>query len=192
MKSRPGSFPRGCRDGFVHLCTSYTSALPAPPELALAESRRRRACLAPARRERPVMCRRELARHPVHGRGRTRADAVGELASSVPENRGAPDAVQVADRFHSWQGLGRAVETCVAAHRECLRAPAPPRPPNPDTTPDDSGRVSTGRAGRRAQRKKAANTLVHELLAQGHSRRAIARWHGPHTLNLRPHHLGEA
>ncbi|MFG2832458.1 transposase [Streptomyces sp. NPDC048434] len=27
---------------------------------------------------------------------------------------GALDALQVADRFHLWQGLGRAVETCVA------------------------------------------------------------------------------
>lgn len=27
---------------------------------------------------------------------------------------GAPTAVQVADRFHLWQGIGRAVETCVA------------------------------------------------------------------------------
>ncbi|WP_244188280.1 transposase [Streptomyces regalis] len=32
-----------------------------------------------------------------------------------------------------------------------------------------------GPAGRRAQRKKAAHALVHELLQQGHSRRAIAR-----------------
>jgi transposase len=36
--------------------------------------------------------------------------------------------------------------------------------------PDDSEP-----AGRRAERKKAAHALVHELLAQGHSRRAIAR-----------------
>lgn len=36
---------------------------------------------------------------------------------------GAPGALQAADRFHLWQGLGRAVETCVAAHRTCLRTP---------------------------------------------------------------------
>jgi hypothetical protein len=79
--------------------------------------------------------------------------------------------VQVTDRFHLWQGLGRAVETCVAAHRDCLRPPAPvsiPRTTAPHTTITDP-------VGRRAERKKAAHALVHELLAQGMSRRAIAR-----------------
>ncbi|MFJ5731517.1 transposase [Streptomyces paradoxus] len=68
------------------------------------------------------------------------------------------------------------METCVATHRDCLRnalasgvspestGGASPRPK------DDSKPV-----GRRAERKKAAHALVHELLAQGHSRRAIAR-----------------
>ncbi|WP_245685749.1 transposase [Streptomyces yerevanensis] len=71
------------------------------------------------------------------------------------------------------------METCVAAHRDCLRTPWPNPPtsdtlsaarPDPDRPQDDSDPV-----GRRAERKKAAHTLVHELLAQGHSRRAIAR-----------------
>ncbi|WP_331727218.1 ISL3 family transposase (plasmid) [Streptomyces sp. NBC_00161] len=102
---------------------------------------------------------------------RDRAGAYAEGA-----RRGAPDALQVADRFHLWQGLGRAVETCVAAHRDCLRNPSP------SGTLPQAIRVAAGwpqgdsdPVGRRADRKKAAHALVHELLAQGHSRRAIAR-----------------
>ncbi|MFF3495246.1 ISL3 family transposase [Streptomyces sp. NPDC002795] len=113
-----------------------------------------------------------LTRHPgVEIICRDRAGAYAEGA-----RRGAPDALQVADRFHLWQGLGRAVETCVAAHRECLRNPSPTgmlpgaTRPDPGRSQDDSAPV-----GRRAERKKAAHALVHELLAQGHSRRAIAR-----------------
>ncbi|MGW8779816.1 ISL3 family transposase [Streptomyces sp. NPDC055796] len=112
-----------------------------------------------------------LIRHPgVEIICRDRAGAYAEGA-----RRGAPDALQVADRFHLWQGLGRAVETCVAAHRDCLRNPSPsgmlPEAALGSGRPlDDSEPV-----GRRAERKKAAHALVHELLAQGHSRRAIAR-----------------
>lgn len=88
---------------------------------------------------------------------------------------GAPDALQVADRFPLRQDLGRAVETCVAAHRECLRTPTPPVPPAPSASLEKPAEPVPEPGGRRAQRKKAAHALVHEPLAQGHSRRAIAR-----------------
>ncbi|GAA3380719.1 ISL3 family transposase [Streptomyces sannanensis] len=113
-----------------------------------------------------------LDRHPgVEIICRDRASAYAEGA-----RRGAPDALQVADRFHLWQGLGRAVETCVAAHRDCLRNPMPSGI-LPQDTPPASARPQNDAepVGRRAERKKAAHALVHEMLAQGHSRRAIAR-----------------
>jgi transposase len=108
-----------------------------------------------------------LARHPgVEIICRDRAGACAEGA----------DALQVADRFHLWQGVGRAVETCVAAHRDCLRNPTPSSMLQQDTrAASGRPRNETEPVGRRAERKKAAHALVHEMLAQGHSRRAIAR-----------------
>ncbi|RPK37526.1 Transposase [Streptomyces sp. ADI92-24] len=110
-----------------------------------------------------------LVRHPgVEVICRDRAGAYAEGA-----RRGAPTALQVADRFHLRQGLGRAVETCVAAHRDCLRGSLPSLR---STRPNLEGpRDTSDPVGRRADRKKAAHALVHELLAQGRSRRAIAR-----------------
>lgn len=113
-----------------------------------------------------------LIRHP--GVEIIRRDRAGAYAKRA--RRGAPDALQVADRFRLWQGLGRAVGTCVAAHRDCLRNPMPSGM-QPEATGRASGRPQDDSApiGWRAERKKAAHALVHEMLAQGHSRRAIAR-----------------
>ncbi|MEU2174961.1 ISL3 family transposase [Nocardia sp. NPDC019219] len=83
---------------------------------------------------------------------------------------GAPDAMQVADRFHLWQNLAKAVERCVARHRDCLRATEPQPTDQLSLRPQDEEP-----GGRFAQRARRHHEKVHDLLASGHSIRGIAR-----------------
>ena len=118
-----------------------------------------------------------LTRHPgVEVICRDRSGSYAEGA-----HQGAPDAVQVADRFHLWQNLAKATERCVARHRDCLRPPAPEQPEQPTAPAPAEEAPPVGRFAERARRHHA---LVHGLLAQGHGLRAIARhlgW-GRHTV----------
>ncbi|QCX82745.1 Transposase (plasmid) [Streptomyces sp. YIM 121038] len=75
----------------------------------------------------------------------------------------SPQIVQVSDRFHLWQGLGRKVYEVVAAHRGCLPGPAAHT-----TAPRHLG-------GRTAARVRHNHTEVHWLLEQGMALRAITR-----------------
>jgi len=99
---------------------------------------------------------------------------------------GAPDAVQVADRFHLWQNPAKGAEKCVAAHRACLAGPTPPPAardgalalPEPERAgqPDPDGKY--------AERTRRHHALVHGLRAEGRGLREIARhlgW-GLHTV----------
>ena len=89
--------------------------------------------------------------------------------------RGAPDAVQVADRWHLWHNLGEAVERTVSRHREYLPAAVAQTPAAAATAasqpPPGTGRPRTGRI---ADRTRARHAAVHRLLADGRNLSEIA------------------
>ncbi|MFE2973138.1 ISL3 family transposase [Streptomyces sp. NPDC059340] len=98
----------------------------------------------------------------------------GSLTYRQGITAGAPEAVQVSDRFHMWQGLSRRVQDVAAAHRGCLPAALPPAE-EADPVPDEETAEDTAadtRAGRHARRLFEA---VHTLTASGHSYSAMAR-----------------
>ena len=96
-------------------------------------------------------------------------------------SQGAPDAIQVADRWHLWRNLGEAVETVVVHHRGDLVVPAPPATDDQPTTPpqiEPTQRAETHLATR--TRKRYAT--IQDLLRRGVSRADISR-----QLRLDPH-----
>lgn len=84
---------------------------------------------------------------------------------------GAPDAVQVADRWHLLKNLSDTIEKVVRGHRRCLREHTDPIPalftpvtPKPGTT------------GRRAANTHQRHAAVQALRAEGLAISATARW----------------
>ncbi|WP_458091384.1 ISL3 family transposase [Streptomyces malaysiensis] len=95
--------------------------------------------------------------------------------------RGAPQAIQVADRWHLWHNLGEAAEKCVYRHRGCLR-PRPEQPEEPQEGPEPATSSPWPTGHRFAERTRAKHATIHALLAAGHSKRSVPRQLGM-TLN---------
>ncbi|WP_369222327.1 ISL3 family transposase [Streptomyces sp. R39] len=98
----------------------------------------------------------------------------GSLAYRQGITDGAPQALQVSDLFHLWQGLSRRVQDVSAAHRSCLAAAVLPPAEHEESqpAPDEGPSLETTRAGRHAKRLFEA---VHEHTGTGRSISAIAR-----------------
>ena len=99
-------------------------------------------------------------------------DRAGAYAEGSRE--GAPDAIQVADRFHLWQNLCDAVEKTVISCRAGLREPNPePGGPEPagcgSGVPAETSRPAAQDSGdgRLAIRARERHAAIHDLLAQG-------------------------
>ena len=83
--------------------------------------------------------------------------------------KGAPDAIQVADRWHLLKNLSDTVEKVIRGHRRCLRTHA--EPTSALVEPADE----PARAGRRAVNTRERHAAVHALRAEGLSISATAR-----------------
>ncbi|MFF2107518.1 ISL3 family transposase [Rhodococcus koreensis] len=103
-------------------------------------------------------------------------DRAGAYAEGI--RTGAPDAIQVADRWHLWHNLAGAVEKTVIRHRADLRPPTETTSANDGTDkpsatidPTESGLAD----GRLATRTRERHAAIHELLSQGRTISYIAR-----------------
>jgi len=106
---------------------------------------------------------------------RDRAGAYADGAST-----GAPQARQVADRWHLWHNLAGHVEKTVGRHHSCVKKhlTTPPIPkgaePGSDKLALDAGDQRTEPSGL-ARRTRRRYEAIHELRGQGKSIKAISR-----------------
>ncbi len=102
-------------------------------------------------------------------------DRAGAYAEGI--RAGAPDAVQVADRWHLWHNLAEAVEKTVTRYRADLREPEPEaRGDEQDNEANQDAAADTAPAENRlVVRTRERYAAVQDLLAAGKSLSAICR-----------------
>jgi transposase len=108
-------------------------------------------------------------------------DRAGGYAEGA--RQGAPEALQVADRFHLWQNLGQAVEKDVSKARGDLAMALAAEARSTQT--DEAPAVANHRELKVVTRTRRHHAAVHELLGQGLSKAAIARELGLHPATVR-------
>ena len=117
-------------------------------------------------------------------------DRAGAYADGV--RTGAPEATQVADRWHIWHNLGEAVDKTVAAHHACVRAAAAAQVATPSAAPEPASRPESavveepdtepvgerdvcGRERRLVVRTRERYAAVQQLVTEGHSLNQICQ-----------------
>ncbi|MFE5853484.1 transposase family protein [Streptomyces sp. NPDC056500] len=94
---------------------------------------------------------------------------------------GAPQAEQVADRYHLWANLGQAVKKTVKARRSRLAEP----PSEPADAPGEPRVVQPLAELKFVTRLREQHVAAHELWQQGMSKAAIGRKLGLHQATVR-------